>query len=188
MMMIAFVVCGIIACCCVMIRMFYLSSGAVGVAARDSSPEVLQDAKLVYMEKLFRVATPIGLSARLDRAYQMLSGEIVLMELKSRRINRAFASDVIQLSVQRMALQGRTGKTVTSYGYVNVKIPGKPVQQTTHRVELMSDTEVVALVRRRQELLAHRIAPRYSNSQSMCQKCAFQSQCDRPALGRGKQF
>lgn len=182
-----FVVCSVVAFCWVMIRALYPSSGAVGVTERDSNPEALQDAKLVYLEKLFRISTPIGLSARLDRAYQMPSGEIVLMEFKSRQINRAFASDVIQLSVQKMALQGRTGQIVAPYGYVTVKVSGNPAQQTSHRVELMSDTEVIALVKRRNDLLAHRVDPRYSKSQAMCRQCAFQSRCDRPALGRGNQ-
>ena len=38
-------------------------------AERASRPEELSDAKLVHMERLFRVSKPVGLVARLDRAY-----------------------------------------------------------------------------------------------------------------------
>jgi len=69
-----------------------------------SRPKALRDAKLVYMEKLFRVQTPIRLVARLDRAYRTPDGQVVLVELKTRWIHKAYLADVIQLSAQRLAV------------------------------------------------------------------------------------
>ncbi|EKD96634.1 MAG: hypothetical protein ACD_23C01368G0002 [uncultured bacterium] len=126
---------------------------------RASRPEELSDAKLVHTETLFRVSKPVGLVARLDRAYQMPSGLVVLVEFKSRWINRPILSDVIQLSVQRMAVEGQTRQAVASHGYVVVKAPGKHAPQTAHRVELMSDVQVLALIKRRDDILAGRVAP-----------------------------
>jgi hypothetical protein len=126
---------------------------------RASRPEELSDAKLVHTETLFRVSKPVGLVARLDRAYQMPSGLVVLVEFKSRWINRPLLSDVIQLSVQRMAVEGQTRQAVASHGYVVVKAPGKHAPQTAHRVELMSDVQVLALIKRRDDILAGRVAP-----------------------------
>jgi len=179
------VVCTVVICIACFLCL-WRSRGAIAVQAeRASRPEALFDAKLVYMEKLFRVFKPVGLVAKLDRAYRTPSGLIVLVELKCRWINRPFLSDVIQLSVQKMAVEGQTGQTVSSFGYVVVKAPSKRTLQTAHRVELMPDEDVIALVRRRDEILARRITPRYSESQKMCQACAFRSQCDRPKSRAG---
>ena len=65
---------------------------------RVSRPSDLRDAELLYQEKRFDVSEPVRLSTRLDRAYRMPSGLVVLLELKTRSVNRAFPSDVIQLS------------------------------------------------------------------------------------------
>jgi CRISPR-associated exonuclease Cas4 len=61
---------------------------------RDSLPSDLKDAELLYLEKRFDVSEPVRLSTRLDRAYRMPSGLVVILELKTRSVNRAFPSDV----------------------------------------------------------------------------------------------
>lgn len=68
---------------------------------RASRPEALRDAKLVYVEKLFRIRSPINLVAKLDRGYRNPDGQIVLVELKTRWSHKAYLTDVIQLSAQR---------------------------------------------------------------------------------------
>jgi len=151
-------------------------------AERASRPAALRDAELVYMERLFRVSTPVGLVAKLDRAYRMPSGVIVLVEFKTRWSNQPFLSDVIQLSAQRMAVMGQTGQSVASYGYVLVKAPAPRALPTAHRVKLITDEQVVALVRRREDVLAGRVLPRWSYSQKACLTCAFRAQCDRIPL------
>ena len=148
-------------------------------AERASRPEALADATLVYVEKLFRVCRPIRLVAKLDRAYRTPSGSIMLAEFRTWWINRPFLSDVIQLSAQRMALKWQTRQTVAPYGYVVVKAPTRPALHAAHRVELMSQVDVVALVNRREDILAKRVPPRYSRSRKMCRTCTFRSECDR---------
>ncbi len=143
-----------------------------------SRPAALRDAELVYMEKLFRISTPVGLVAKLDRAYRMPSGLLVLVEFKTRSSNQPFLSDVIQLSAQRLAVMGQTGRLVASYGYVMVKAPTRRALPIAHRVRLMTDDQVVALVRRREDILADRILPRRPQSRKTCLSCAFRGQCD----------
>lgn len=151
-------------------------------AERASRPAALLDAELVYMERLFRVSTPVGLMAKLDRAYRLPSGVIVLVEFKTRWSNQPSLSDVIQLSAQRMAVMGQTGQSVASYGYVLVKAPAPRALPTAHRVKLITDEQVVALVRRREDVLADRVLPRWSYSQKACLTCAFRAQCDHPRV------
>jgi CRISPR-associated exonuclease Cas4 len=151
-------------------------------AERASRPAALRNAELVYMERLFRISTPVGLVAKLDRAYRMPSGLLVLVEFKTRWSNQPFLSDVIQLSAQRMAVMGQTGQSVASYGYVMVKAPAPRALPIAHRVKLMTDEQVVALVRRREEILAGRALPRWSLPRKTCLACAFRAQCDHLIL------
>lgn len=149
------------------------------LAERASRPAALRDAELVYMERLFRASKPVGVVAKIDRAYRLPSGLLVLMELKTRWINQPCLSDVIQMSAQRVAVMGRTRQTVASYAYLMVKAPTRRALPIAHRVQLMSDEQVVALVRRREDILAGRVLPRRPQSRKTCLSCAFREQCDR---------
>ena len=149
---------------------------------RASRPVALRDAGLVYMERLFRISTPVGLVAKLDRAYRMPSGLLVLVEFKTRWSNQPCLSDVIQLSAQRMAVVGQTGKSVASYGYVMVKAPTGRALPIAHRVQLMTDEEMVALIKKREGILAGRVMARRSHSRNACVTCVFRAQCDDPRV------
>lgn len=131
------------------------------------------------MEKLLRISTPVGLLAKLDRAYRLPSGLLVMVELKTRWSKQLFLSDVIQLSAQRLAVMGQTGQSVASYGYVMVKAPTRRALLKAHRVQLMSGEQVVALVRRREDIFAGRVLPLRARSRKTCLSCAFRGQCDR---------
>ena len=146
-------------------------------AERASRPRALIDTELLYAEKLFRVSDPVSLVAKIDRAYRLPSGLVVLVELKARWADRTFPSDVIQLSAQRLALEGQTRQAVARYGYVTVQAPTRPIVRRSHRVELLSTDDVVALIRRRDAILAGRIEPRYADSRSACRTCAYQVEC-----------
>ena len=160
----------------VMARWRSLETHAVR-AERASRPAALRDAELVYLEKLFRISTPVGLVAKLDRAYRLPSGLLVLVEFKTRWSNQPFLSDVIQLSAQRLAVK-QTGQSVASHGYVLVKAPTKQALPIAHLVNLMTDQQVVALIRRREEILAGRILPHGHLSRKTCLSCAFRAQCN----------
>lgn len=147
-------------------------------AERASRPDALRDAELVYMERLFRTSEPVGLVAKIDRAYRMPAGLLVLVELKTRWANQPSLSDVIQLSAQRVAVMGQTKQIVASYAYVVVKAPIGRDLPIAHRVQLMTDEHVVALVRRREDILAGRVLPRRPWSRKTCLSCAFRGQCD----------
>jgi CRISPR/Cas system-associated exonuclease Cas4 (RecB family) len=147
-------------------------------AEQTSRPRALRDAELVYMERLFRISSPVGVVAKIDRAYRLPSGLLVLVELKTRWINQPCLSDVIQLSAQRMAVMGQTRQAVATYAYVMVKAPTGRALPVAHRVKLMTDEHVVALVRRREDILAGRIVPGRPRSTKTCLSCAFRGQCD----------
>ena len=144
-------------------------------AERAGRPRDLMDAELIYMEKRFDVTEPVRLSARLDQAYRKRSGLVVLVELKTRAVSRAFASDEIQLSAQKLALERTTRQVVANHGYVIVQTPDGV--REAHRVQLISDEAVVALVRRRAAIVAGLISPRPAVSAKVCGTCAYQTIC-----------
>ena len=146
---------------------------------RRSRPAALRDAELVHVEKTFRTTSPVPIAAKLDRAYRLPSGQLVLLELKTRWNGGPNLSDVIQLSAQRVAVMGQTHQAVVPYAYVMVKAPTRRALPTVHRVQLMTDEQVVALVKRREEILAGRgVLPRKSSSLKTCDACAFRADCD----------
>ncbi len=155
---------------------------ADGVKAELASrPDALRKAELIHVERLFHVSEPVRLVARIDRAYRLPSGLIVLVEFKTRWVNRPFLSDVILLSAQRLALE-REGQLVAPFGYVVVKRPNRAAPHTAHWVELMAGTDVVDLVHRREDILAGRVQPHPPAHSGTCRTCAFRSECERARL------
>jgi len=150
---------------------------------RRSRPAGLLDAELIHIEKTFRTTSPVPIAAKLDRAYRLPSGQLVLVELKTRWNGGPNLSDVIQLSAQRVALSAATGQTVANEAFVLIARPSVPRSPVVHRVDLLSADQVVALVRRREAILANRISPRCTEEVGHCRGCAFSSQCD----GAGEQ-
>lgn len=142
-----------------------------------SRPAALRDAELIHVERLFRISAPVRLAARIDRAYRLPSGVIVLVEFKTRWTNRPSRSDVIQLSAQRLAME-RHG-LLAPFGYVVINRPSRAAPYITYRVELMTGMDVVGLTHRREEILAQRIAPTHAANGGTCRTCAFRSECDR---------
>lgn len=143
----------------------------------DWMPPVLRGAQLVYRERLFRAAGEIEIVAKLDRAYRVRrSREIVLVELKTRWIDRPYRSDVIELSAQGHALHAETGEPVAQFAYVLIQHP-ETGRKTTHRVRLFTSKEVIALAARREALLSGRIEAEAASVPNLCAKCPFLYEC-----------
>lgn len=147
-------------------------------------PRELQDAELAYAEQRFRAKGLVALVARVDRVYRQQNGVLTLVELKTRQANRVYFADVIELSAQRFALEAQTREPVARQAYVLVQQPGCQ-QKTPHRVTLLAHDEVVALVKRREAILAGIAAPQYTRWPKLCRQCAFRQQ-GKPPLVNGR--
>lgn len=142
-------------------------------------PLELRRIRPVYAEQLFRSSVMVSITARVDRAYRGEAGALVLVELKTRTRSRVYPSDVIELSAQRLALMGQTGEVVADHAYV-LTVGPSGCRTGCHRVRLMADDDVIALVRRREDLLAGKIEPQPACSPGMCRKCSFVRSCSFP--------
>ena len=105
-------------------------------------PRELRGAHLAYAEQTFR-SPARKLVARIDRAYR-LGGQLTLVELKTRARAAANPSDVIELSVQRLALQDQTGEHVSMDAIVLVQDRATGARLPI-RVRLMDAESVEAL-------------------------------------------
>ena len=152
------------------------------IAARSSrlqrwrKPPDLAGARLLFVETVFRTEQPFPVSARIDRGYLMADDSLVLVELKRRRRNVVYHSDVVQLSAQKVAVEGATGLRVAPYAFVCVR---RWSTWRTTRVDLLSATQVHSLAQRRQGILDRRIPPRFAQFKRLCAECAFARSCDR---------
>lgn len=143
-------------------------------AARESMPGELKNHRLAYSERTFRSGGHKQVVARVDRAYRGRNGLVTLVELKTRRTDRAYPSDVIELSAQRIALEGETGEPVDRIGWVVVE---SGALRTAHRVTLMSAQAVWDLASRREALLAGAELASYPRTSEVCTPCAYRGRC-----------
>ena len=137
-------------------------------------PVEVSRARLVFAERLFVARNP-ALVARVDRAYEV-DGEMRLVELKTRSRHRVYASDVIELSAQRTALEAATRRRVSRVGYVLTQTPFG--ERLVHRVILLSSATVTQLIARRAQLLDGIVKPRCTPNARLCASCPYRTECE----------
>lgn len=174
-----FIALGTLAVLCCLCRL-HLNRSPVGL--QRQLPAELRAARVVYAERLFRSSGAVSITAKVDRVYRNVAGELVLLELKTRRTPRAYPSDVIELSAQRVAVMTQTGETVATHAYVIIETPDGR-RAVCNRVGLISEEEITALALRRQSLLARGSEARHASSPGPCKTCSFLMECN---LSEGK--
>lgn len=144
---------------------------------QDWMPAELRGARLAYAEQQFRSTGPMAVSAKVDRVYRNQAGVMTLVELKTRKADKIYLSDIIELSAQRHALHSQTGGQVSEHAYVVVQRVG-PTRQKVHRVKLLADEQISLIVTRRERLLIQAETPGPPRSAALCEQCIYLSECD----------
>lgn len=146
------------------------------VAERRDRPACLRDAELFCVESQFRSKSGWPIVARVDRAYRLPSGLLVLVELKTRPAPAVRTSDVIQLSAQRVAVEDELRVQVADDAFV--VFPGRHSASPTARVvRLMSREQVEAVAARRRRLIDGLDRPRWPDSEHICHGCGQRVAC-----------
>jgi CRISPR-associated exonuclease Cas4 len=152
-------------------------------------PPTLMRAHLAYAEQTFR-SEPLRLVARIDRAYRC-KGELTLVELKTRPRDAVYISDVIELSVQRLAVQDETGDPVSTEAWALVLYTGEDGRRKLrpHPLRLLGACEIAAMDARYRDLV--RAGADGSDAQpaptvGMCRDCGHRDRCS--ALYRDRPF
>jgi hypothetical protein len=147
-------------------------------------PVELRDARLVYSEREFTTDSPMPLGARVDRAYALPDGTLVLIEFKHRDRPRVFQAGIVQLSVQRVVLERATGAQVATHAYVGL-VSAWSGRIRPCRVELESELQVVARYHRAGAVLWRAAPARKTQDLAFCGSCPFLGDC-RPELAPNK--
>lgn len=148
-------------------------------SAAVALPWELRAARIVYSENVFRFDGAVSIVARVDRVYRNEAGLLVLVELKTRKASVWHWSDVIELSAQRVAVMGQTGRAVAQHAYVLTETPAGR-KSGWHRVELMNAEVLLALALRRESLLRGRTHAEWTRSPGLCRTCPFVIECGSP--------
>jgi hypothetical protein len=147
-------------------------------------PTVLRGATLAYAERSFR-SHKRRLVARLDRAYRTADQGLVLVELKTRSRDEVYLADIIELSVQRLAVQDETGEGVSRQAWVVVEDPASRSRRP-HKVQLLAAEEVTALQYRYRALRGGGVAaPAPASTQRQCLQCGHRGRCAATFGDRG---
>lgn len=149
---------------------------------QDWLPARLRGAKLTFSEKKFLVGGPYPLVARLDRAYLTCDGETVLVDFKRRSTRRAFESDIVEISAQRVAMLANGTQRVSLRAYVVIVDP-RTEGRTPIPIELEHEDQIRARQRRFIAVREGKIAPRPAASARVCRRCGHRSYCDQVVSG-----
>lgn len=169
---------------------FRVLLGANSQSVRTESdwlPGELRGAEIAYAEETFR-SQKLRLSARLDRAYRV-NQEIVLVELKTRRFESVYRSDVIELSAQRVALMHEKGEPVSKQAFVFIEPPGGG-SRVAKSVKLLEEEDVVSLMKRYECVRTGSVESLPARTIRLCESCAYRNDCrarfgDRCSLEQG---
>jgi len=167
----------------VLVALFFIASlflfyrGHRTQEARDQRglPDELRGAEIAYAEQTFR-SRRRKLVARLDRAYR-LDGLLKLVELKTRSRDIVYMADIIELSVQRIALQDETGQPVARDAWVIVQSSTTSARRP-HRVTLLGVNEIENMRERYAAISRGQLRdPQPARSTRQCESCGHRDRC-----------
>lgn len=134
---------------------------------------------LLAEPRAMRIDTPVKAAAKVDRAYRVDRG-VIPVELKTRRQHRVYDADIIELSVQRLVLEGNGVGNVPDTAYVLTAHPDNGSRRL-HTVRLIPRDHTAALVRRYQTIRGGREPGQKTDDPRRCMHCGHLLRC-RPEL------
>jgi len=144
-------------------------------------PARLQGAMLKFSEKKFFDGGLYPLVAQVDRAYQTLDGEIILVDFKRRSVKRAFESDMVEISAQRVTLLANGVTQVSRLAYVVVIDPSTDVK-TPIPIQLEDEEKIRDRQRRFIAISNGKIVPSSTSAAGICRRCGHKRYCDKVVI------
>ena len=146
-------------------------------------PAELRGAEIAFAEVTFR-SHRRRLVARLDRAYRTSDG-LQLVELKTRAHDAVYMSDIIELSVQRIAVEDDARELVSGEAWVVVQNSQSGARRP-HKVRLLGVGEITAMSERYSDVVRGKVGrPNPSRSLSQCAQCSHKDRCSATFGDRG---
>lgn len=154
-------------------KFFFADSiGSVATAL----PDELKNATIWMKEKGFEISGDIPLIGKMDEAFLLPSGMIVLSDTKSRKRKVVYESDILQVSGYKVLVEDATGKSVADYGFVRLLTPEG---NAYFRVKLLSRVEVSSARQLHEDLVSGLYEGEKCGKQYICNTCAYQRECEK---------
>lgn len=138
-------------------------------------PAALRNAKLWAKEKSIACRTPRRLHGKLDEAFEVQEGLLVVSETKSRERPVIHRSDVIQNSAYAMTLAKSSGVNVSGTGYIRLITPQG---NRFVPVELMSEQDLIRIYDKFKRIKGGQEAGDRCGKAGLCAKCEYRKECD----------
>jgi len=143
-------------------------------------PDELRSATLSQSEKQSYVdLAGARIPVRPDQVYRTSDGRLIPVETKTRRGTGVFLYDVIELSVQRLAVAKSAGANAAHYGYVRIKDRQGNRRPTYKRVDLLHEGQLTALYHRYLGVVSGQITPTSQDNPNACKGCSYRSVCPK---------
>lgn len=161
------------------------SAGTAGAYLRNElrqMPSELATADLLHSEKqLYATLGGSSIPVRPDQVYRTLNREVVPVDTKTRRMAKIFEADIIELSVQSLALAEshvHAGRgAVARHGYIRFKDREGRRAPKYVRAALWGRERLEALYLRYLGIVDGTIAPVPQSNPRACAGCAYRSRC-----------
>lgn len=162
----------------------YLKGGREGREAsrRDhrvemsKMPDEIATGTLVMSEEKIRTTIAgARVCGRTEQVYRTAQGVLIPVESKTRAVSRVYMSDVIQTSLQALALRDVRRK-VADQGYVRTSHPTTKAV-AYHPIQLMPRHLLERLVTRYFDVIEGRSVPTHQENRAACEKCGFRDKC-----------
>ena len=144
-------------------------------------PARLQEATLKYSEKKFFDGGLYPLVAQVDRAYQTLDGDIILVDFKRRTAKQAFESDMVEISAQRVTLMANGVTPVSRLAYVVVIDPSTDVK-TPIPIQLEDEDKIRDRQRQLIAIWDGTLMPSSTHTAGICRRCGHASYCNKVVI------
>ena len=145
-------------------------------------PDELRTARLETSEhQLTARIDGDAIPVRPDQVYRTSAGQLVAVDTKVRRGERVYPGDVIEVSIQRLALSQASRYVgtvrIAPYAYIRLRPPGGQGRPVYKRVDTLPEAELVKLYRRYQDVVAGRVTPRCQTNPRACAGCGHVAGC-----------
>jgi hypothetical protein len=159
-------------------------SAASAAEQRENAwlPMSLRQAELLFAEpRAMKIDRPVRAVAKVDRAYRLPDSSVTPVELKTRMQHHVYDGDVMELSVQRLVLEGNNIGPVGDIAYV---ITQDPVSGTRRRhvLRLMPRASTAELVTRYQRIRGGKERGVKADDPLKCRGCAYLKDCRPPSM------
>jgi len=139
----------------------------------EQVPLLLRASKLLLVEQWLQLKEPQLMRARVDEVYRQPSGELLVVDTKSREQLRVYRKDIVELSVYAYILR-QMGHVVAPFGYLRLR---RPRRVDYVKVSLLSEHWLMGLIERARELDQGLRPPNACARTIKCRGCDMREHC-----------